>query len=132
MVGATPNGSIEGFLQSPDQVEGSESGRLHRAGLYCGVVGSGRLVPRGVALIGFLLSDRKKCKYSLQFEAGVTEQLLQRRGQVAPVCGGACATAARSLSSSSRSSVRLTGPLVSAEEAGLAQQLCMHGTTAEK
>ena len=26
----------------------------------------------------------------------------------------------------------LAGPLVSAEEAGLAQQLCMHGTTAEK
>lgn len=73
MVVATQDGSIEGFLQSPDQVEGSESGRLHRAGLYCGVVGSGRLVPRGVALMGFLLSARNKCKYSLQFESGVTE-----------------------------------------------------------
>jgi hypothetical protein len=131
MVGATPNGSIEGFLQSPDQVEGSESGRLHRAGLYCGVVGSGRLVPRGVALIGFLLSDRKKCKYSLQFEAGVTEQLLQRRGQVAQGrrrmrnSGVVVVVVVKKLCA-------LAGPLVSAEEAGLAQQLCMHGTTAEK
>lgn len=62
MVVATQDGSIEGFLQSPDQVEGSESGRLHQAGLYCGVVGSGRLGPRGVGLMGFLLSDRKECK----------------------------------------------------------------------
>ena len=64
-VGPTQDGCVEGFLQSPDLVEGSESGRVHQAGLYCGVVGSGRRVPRGVALMGFL--DQEKCKiaYSL-------------------------------------------------------------------
>ena len=65
MVGPTQDGCVEGFPQSPDLVEGSESGRFHQAGLYCGVVGSGRRVPRGVALMGFL--DQEKCKiaYSL-------------------------------------------------------------------
>ena len=54
IVGPTQDGCVGGFLQSPDLVEGSESGRVHQAGLYCGVVGSGRRVPRGVALLGFL------------------------------------------------------------------------------
>lgn len=66
MVGATQDGSVEGFLQSPDQVEGSESGRLHQAGLYCGVVGSGRLMPRGVALMGFLPGRSASMAYSLR------------------------------------------------------------------
>ena len=47
MVGPTQDGCVEGFLQSPDLVEGSESGRVH--------------------------------------QAGVTERLSQRRGQVAQV-----------------------------------------------
>ena len=70
MVGPTQDGCVEGFLQSPDLVEGSESGRVHQAGLYCGVVGSDRLVPRGVA---HRIADEEKCKYSLQFESRVME-----------------------------------------------------------
>jgi len=61
----------------------------------------------------------------------VTEQLLQRRGQVAQGrrrmrnSGVVVVVVVKKLCA-------LAGPLVSAKEAGLAQQLCMHGTTAEK
>ena len=60
-VWAMKDSFLEGFLESPDQAQGSESGRLHHTGLYCGVVGSRRLVPRGVALMGFLIGRSATC-----------------------------------------------------------------------
>ena len=60
MVGATQDGYVEGFPESPeDQVEGSESGRLRQTGL-CWSRGiwaacATRRRARGLA-------DREKCK----------------------------------------------------------------------